>query len=94
MAFSVNTKHSMKHGQRLCFAAVQVKSRHASDHLMPAYVEAALLDGIAGEPRKVGTQGKSCFNFSRLDDLFTEPDALTAAGRDSYRKRGDIDVSH
>ena len=34
-------------------------------------------------------QGKTCFNFSRVDDaLFDELDALTERGRDLYAERG------
>ena len=34
-------------------------------------------------------QGKSCFNFTRVDDvLFSELDGLTARGHELYAERG------
>ena len=45
---------------------------------MPVYVFPDLLDGISPELRR-RMQGKSCFNFARVDTpLFAELETLTA----------------
>jgi hypothetical protein len=70
------------------FAAVRLGKRYVSYHLMPIYVDPRLLadasDGLRGR-----MQGKSCFNFTRVDQgLFDELADLTARGRELYADRG------
>jgi hypothetical protein len=85
---SVNTAHVQPNGSRLWFGGIQVKKRYVSYHLMPVYVNRALLDGISPELRK-RMQGKSCFNFTKVDPaVFEELAILTQAGLDDYRARG------
>lgn len=50
------------------FGAVQVKKRYTSFHLFPVYTKPSLLDQISPELRK-RMQGKSCFNFNRVDQI-------------------------
>ncbi len=70
------------------FAMVRTGARYVSYHLMCVYLEPALLDGISPELRR-RMQGKSCFNFTRVDDaLFDELEALTARGKQVYAERG------
>ena len=70
------------------FGSVQVKKAFVSYHLMPVYVQPALLEGLSPALR-ARMQGKSCFNFSKVDAaLFKELDALTCAGYASYRAQG------
>jgi hypothetical protein len=65
-----------------------VKKRYVSYHLMPVYVNPALLDGLS-PALKARMQGKSCFNFTKVDPaLFEELAALTQAGFDDYRAKG------
>jgi hypothetical protein len=52
------------------------------------YVKPELLHSTSPE-LKARMQGKSCFNFTRVDpDLFQELAALTKAGYASYREEG------
>lgn len=87
----LDTHHLLKNGKPLFFAAVQVKAAYVSFHLMPVYVKPELLDAIS-EELKGRMQGKSCFNFKRVDpELFHELEALTRAGYESYREQGFVD---
>ena len=62
------------------FGAVRLGKAYVSYYLMPVYVEPALADGITPELQR-RRQGKSCFNFTRVDDaLFAELEALTRRG--------------
>ena len=62
------------------FGGVRLGKRYVSYYLMPVYVEPSLLDGISpGLKRRM--QGKSCFNFTAIDDdLFGELEVLTRTG--------------
>ena len=84
----LNTHHIMKNQKPLFFGAVQIKKRYVSYHLMPVYVFPALLDELSA-PLKRRMQGKSCFQFSKVDEsLFTELQTLTATGFARYREAG------
>ncbi|MFK7955584.1 MAG: hypothetical protein AB8B96_05775 [Lysobacterales bacterium] len=50
------------------FAAVQAKKRYTSFHLFPVYLDPSLLDRIS-ESLKKRMQGKSCFNFTTVDQV-------------------------
>ncbi len=81
----VDTHHIMKNKKPLFFGAVQTRKRYVSYHLMPVYVNPALLDHISDKLRK-RMQGKSCLNFVGVDRaLFEELRQLTGAGYDFYR---------
>jgi hypothetical protein len=70
------------------FAGVTLGKRYVSYHLMPVYTEPSLLDGASPELRR-RMQGKSCFNFTRVDeDLFDELDRVTGRGRAQYAEDG------
>ncbi len=85
---SLNSGHVQANGTPLWFGGVQVKKRYVSYHLMPVYVNPALLDDVSPELKK-RMQGKSCFNFTKEDPaLFEELAALTRAGFDDYRAKG------
>ena len=72
----------------LFFGAIRIGKRYVSFHLMPIYVHPDLLHGMSPELRK-RMQGKSCFNFTRPDDvLFGELETLTAAGFTRFRDNG------
>jgi hypothetical protein len=69
-------------------AAVRDGKAYASFHLMPVYAFPDLLDSVSPELRR-RMQGKSCFNFTRVDEgLFSELDALTARGIERFRDLG------
>jgi len=70
------------------FAAVNLGKRYVSYHLMSVYLDPDTLDGLSPELRR-RMQGKSCFNFSRVDDgLFDELADLTMRGREQYEAAG------
>ena len=75
-------------GYRTAFGGVAIGKRYVSVHLMPLYVHPDLLDGVSPALRR-RMQGKSCFNFTQVDDtLFDELDGLTARGHELYAERG------
>ena len=62
------------------FAAVRRGKRYVSVYLMPVYVEPSLLDDTSPELRR-GMQGKSCFNFTKVDEpLIGELEAILRRG--------------
>lgn len=84
----LDTRHIQKNKKPLFFAAVQIKKSYVSFHLMPVYLQPALLDGLSTD-LKTRMQGKSCFNFTEVDEsLFKELALLTAAGYAAYQKQG------
>lgn len=88
--YSLNTLHIMKNKRPLFFGAVQIKKNYVSYHLMPVYVEPALLDSIP-DKLKQRMHGKSCFNFKTIDrDLLREIEKVTAAGYKFYEDKGYI----
>ncbi len=83
----VDTHHVQKNRKPLWFGGVQIRKKYVSYHLMPVYVEPALLKGIS-MGLKARMQGKSCFNFASADpELFRELANLAAAGIAYYRKQ-------
>jgi hypothetical protein len=77
-----------KYPDGLMFGAVNMGKRYVSYHLMCVYMAADLLGTMSLELRR-RMQGKSCFNFTRVDEgLFDELSAITARGRDLYAAQG------
>ena len=84
----VDTRHIQKNKKPLFFGAVQIKKSYVSFHLMPLYVNPELLEELSPE-LKARMQGKSCFNFTKVDKpLFMELKTLTRAGFQSYKVQG------
>ncbi|MDJ0951153.1 MAG: hypothetical protein QNJ94_19765 [Alphaproteobacteria bacterium] len=84
----IDTRHIMKNGKPLFFGSAQVKKRYVSYHLMPVYVNPALLDSVSPGLKK-RMQGKSCFQFRAVDQaLFAELAELTRIGFEDYRRQG------
>ena len=84
----VETKFIQKNKKPVYFGAVMLKKSYVSYHLMPVYVKPELLDDLT-PGLKSRMQGKSCFNFSKVDkQLFKELAALTKAGFQSYKEQG------
>lgn len=84
----VDTRFIQANKKPVYFGGVMLKKAFVSYHLMPVYLKPELLDGISIALRK-RMQGKSCFNFSKVDDhLFAELTSLTRAGFQSYRDQG------
>ena len=83
--YRLNTRHIMKNGKPLFFAATRIGKNYVSFHLMPVYVFPELLSLLSPRLSK-RMQGKSCFNFKQLDaDLSAELAALTNAGFEKYK---------
>lgn len=59
--------YSEKFKKALFFGAVQIKKNYVSYHLMPVYIFPDLLGDIPADLKK-RMQGKSCFNFTSLDN--------------------------
>jgi hypothetical protein len=69
------------------FGGVNIRRSYVSFYLMPVYANPALVTGASAELMK-RMQGKSCFNFSKVDeDLFEELAALTDRGVPNYLER-------
>lgn len=80
-------------GREVWFGAVRIGKRYVSYHLMPVYACPDLLDSISPELKK-RMQGKSCFNFTHMDEgLFQELDQLTKRGYERFKKQGLIGSS-
>ena len=78
-------------GREVWFGAARIGKRYVSYHLMAVYVFPELLDGISPELKK-RMQGKSCFNFTHVDEkLFMELEQLTERG---YERFGWTPSSH
>lgn len=70
------------------FASIRLGKRYVSFYLMPVYGFPDLLDDISPELRK-RMQGKSCFNFTRVDtELFAQLEALTRRGYETFAANG------
>ena len=79
-----------KDGYRTAFGGVEIKKNYVSAHVMPVYAHPELLDGISAELRK-RMQGKSCFNFKKLDEpLVAELGALIDRGAARFAADGRI----
>lgn len=75
--------------KELWFGAVQVKKNYVSYHLMPVYMYSDLVKEIPIELKK-RMQGKSCFNFNKIDkDLFRQLAELTDKSYKTFKQRGD-----
>jgi len=77
-----------KYPDGLMFGAVKVGKRYVSYHLMCVYIRPDLLGAMSPGLRS-RMQGKSCFNFTKVDqELFDELSAITARGRELYAAQG------
>lgn len=84
-AFSLDGPYSQKWKKNLFFGSVQVKKNYISFYLMPVYMFPELLKGISPELKK-HMQGKSCFNFKKVEPgLFKELAALTKKGAERFQ---------
>jgi hypothetical protein len=86
--FSLNTRHLLENKRPLWFGGVQVKKNYVSYHLMPVYLNSDLLGSLSPELRK-RMQGKSCFNFTAVDEtLLAELAELTPVAFQDYQRQG------
>jgi hypothetical protein len=72
--------------KELFFGSAQIKKNYVSFYLMPVYMYPELLQGVSPELKK-RMQGKSCFNFKKVEpELFAELAALTHKGAEKFKK--------
>ncbi len=65
-------------------AGIRRNKRYVSFHFMPVYASPQLMTSMSPALRR-RMQGKSCFNFTTVDEpLFEELAELTKAGLESY----------
>jgi hypothetical protein len=85
-AYSLDGPYSERWKKQLFFASAQVKKNYVSFYLMPVYMYPDLLNDISPELKK-HMQGKSCFNFKKVEpELFQELSALTQKGCERFKK--------
>jgi hypothetical protein len=85
-SYYVDGPYSEKWKKDLFFGSAQVKKNYVSFYLMPVYMYPELLKNISPELKK-RMQGKSCFNFKKVEpELFKELAELTRQGAERYNK--------
>ena len=78
--FGVDRAPETERNPTTWFGAVRRGKRFVSIYLMPVYAEPSLLDDVSPELLR-RKQGKSCFNFARVDDrLFGELETILRRG--------------
>ncbi len=83
-AFSLEGPFSEKWKKPLFFGSVQIKKNYVSFYLMPVYMYPELLKNISPELTK-HMQGKSCFNFKKVEPQLVEELArLSKAGYERF----------
>jgi hypothetical protein len=72
-------------GRPLFVAGIQIRKRYVSYHLMPVYLNPALLNTLSpGLKRRM--QGKACFNFTTVDrGQLKELSTLTRKGIAAFK---------
>ncbi len=84
--FYLDAAYSEKWKKEIFFGSVQVKKNYVSFHLMPVYMYPDLLKKISPELKK-HMQGKSCFNFKKIETpVFEELSQLTKRGFERLMK--------
>ena len=85
--YTLNTRAVTASGQPLFFGAVETKKNYVSFHVFAVYMFPELLDGIGDLKKRM--QGKSCFNFRKVDEAQVAAlRSLVAAGHDRFRQEG------
>ena len=85
-SYSLDGPYSEKWRKVIFFGAAQIKKNYVSFSLMPVYMYPELLKDISPELKK-RMQGKSCFNFKKVEpELFKELKHLTSKGVDKFKK--------
>jgi hypothetical protein len=78
--------YSEKWKKEIFFASAQIKKNYVSFYLMPVYMYPELLQDISPELKR-RMQGKSCFNFKKVEpELFEELATLTRLGAEKFKK--------
>ena len=83
--YSLDGHSSQKFKKTLFFGSAQIKKNFVSFYLMPIYMYPEMLETISPELKK-RMQGKSCFNFSKVDEtVFNELAALVKNGFERFK---------
>jgi hypothetical protein len=84
-AYSIDGPYSEQWKKQLFFASTVTKKNYVSFYLMPVYMYPELLQDISPELKK-RMQGKSCFNFKKVEPvLFAELATLTRKGAEKFK---------
>ena len=85
-SYYLDGPYSEKWKKEIFFGSAQVKKNYVSFYLMPVYMYPELLKDISPELKK-RMQGKSCFNFKKVEpNLFKELAELTKKGAVKFRQ--------
>jgi hypothetical protein len=85
-SYYIDGPYSEKWKKELFFASAQIKKNYVSFYLMPVYMYPDLLKEISPELKK-HMQGKSCFNFRKIEtELFVELAELTQKSAEKIKK--------
>jgi len=84
--YYIDGPYSEKWKKQLFFGSAQIKKNYVSFYLMPVYMYPDLLKAVSPELKK-HMQGKSCFNFKKVEpDLFKELAKLTQKGAEQFQQ--------
>ena len=84
--FYLDAAYSQKWKKEIFFGSAQIKKNYVSFYLMPVYMYPDLLKNVSPELKK-HMQGKSCFNFKKVETpLFEELSQLTKQGFERLMK--------
>jgi len=84
--YYIDGPYSQKWKKQLFFGSAQVKKNYVSFYLMPVYMYPELLEGASPELKK-RMQGKSCFNFKKVEPrLFSELAELTRRSVEKFQQ--------
>ncbi len=83
--YTLEAPPSLKYPKGFFFGSVRQGKNYVSYHLMPIYMFPNLLEGMS-ERLKKRMQGKSCFNFTTIDETYIEElIQLTQAGIERFK---------
>jgi hypothetical protein len=84
--YYIDGPYSEKWKKQLFFGSAQIKKNYVSFYLMPVYMYPDLLHDISPELKK-RMQGKSCFNFKKIEpNLFEELAVLTRRSVEKFQQ--------
>jgi len=84
--YYIDGPYSEKWKKQLFFGSAQIKKNYVSFYLMPVYMYPELLNDLSPELKK-RMQGKSCFNFKKVEpDLFSELADLTRKSVEKFQQ--------
>ena len=84
--YSLDGPYSEKWKKELFFGSAQIKKNYVSFYLMPVYMYPELLSHVSPALKR-RMQGKSCFNFKKVEpELFNELAALTRKSAKKFKE--------